>query len=131
MTDSAKDRVEIEAAIERLLAGTPLRSTGEVTVVQLAEEAGVKRWRLTHQHVDLMRRFQAAVAQREGESPLLAPLREKIARLEAEKTELRVKNAELDIQLAVYAQVIHDLHSALMAEGSSSSNVRALPWRPR
>jgi hypothetical protein len=40
VTDS-RERKEIQAAIERLLAGIPLRSTGELTVVQLAAEAGV------------------------------------------------------------------------------------------
>ena len=58
--DDTQERKEIQAAIDRLLAGTPLRSTGELTVVQLAAEAGVKRWKLTHQHTDLMHSFQAA-----------------------------------------------------------------------
>jgi hypothetical protein len=58
MTSSAaseKDpvRKKILAATERLLAGTPLRSTGRLSVSQLAIEAGVARWHLTHQHTDL------------------------------------------------------------------------------
>ncbi|RLK09505.1 hypothetical protein DER29_6009 [Micromonospora sp. M71_S20] len=42
------ERKQIEAAIERLLAGAPLRSNGDLTVIQLALEADVKRWKLTH-----------------------------------------------------------------------------------
>jgi hypothetical protein len=35
----ADERAEIEAAMDRLLAGTPLRSDGKLTVVSLAAEA--------------------------------------------------------------------------------------------
>jgi hypothetical protein len=37
------ERDEIEAAMNRLLDGTPLRSGGKLTVVSLAAEASVKR----------------------------------------------------------------------------------------
>ncbi len=52
-------RRKILAAMDRLLDGTPLRSTGRMSVSQLAVEAGVERWHLTHQHVDLKELFQA------------------------------------------------------------------------
>jgi len=45
----------------RLLAGTPLRSSGRLSVSQLAIEAGIKRWHLTHQHLDLKELFEARV----------------------------------------------------------------------
>jgi hypothetical protein len=61
VTSGDADRAVIQAAADRLLAGTPLRSTGELTVVQLAAEAGVKRWLLTHTHRDLAEQFQARV----------------------------------------------------------------------
>jgi hypothetical protein len=54
-------RRKILAAMDRLLDGTPLRSTGRMSVSQLAVEAGVERWHLTHQHVDLKELFQARV----------------------------------------------------------------------
>jgi hypothetical protein len=47
------DRDAIRAAIDRLLAGTPLRSNGSLTIVALAGEANVKRHLLTHRHTDL------------------------------------------------------------------------------
>ncbi|QIZ38197.1 hypothetical protein FDZ84_31060 [Saccharopolyspora sp. ASAGF58] len=43
MTIDTKERAAIQSAADRLLAGTPLRSDGELTVVQLAVEADVKR----------------------------------------------------------------------------------------
>lgn len=42
-----RERAHIQDAIDRLVTGKSLRSTGGLTVVQLAAEAGVKRWRLT------------------------------------------------------------------------------------
>ncbi len=50
-------RVQIEAAMDRLLAGTPLRSAGKLTIVSLAIEADVMRHVLTHKHTDLKDRF--------------------------------------------------------------------------
>lgn len=39
--------------------GTPHSSNGRLNVSQLAIEASVKWWHLTHQHTDLRERFQA------------------------------------------------------------------------
>ncbi|GAA3372277.1 hypothetical protein GCM10017744_103160 [Streptomyces antimycoticus] len=66
--DNEQDPVrrDIIAAINRLLAGTPHRSNGRLNVTQLAIEAGVKRWHLTHQHTDLKDRFQAEAAREEA-----------------------------------------------------------------
>jgi hypothetical protein len=54
-------RNDIRAAMDRLLAGTPLRSDGALTVVALAAEAGIKRHILTHRHTDLKDEFYARV----------------------------------------------------------------------
>lgn len=53
----------IRDAMNRLLDGSPLYSTGKLTVKSLAEEAQVKRWLLTHRHTDLQDEFRAKVAQ--------------------------------------------------------------------
>ena len=58
-TEKDPIRQQILAAMDRLLAGEPLRSSGRLSVSQLAVEAGVGRWHLTHQHVDLKELFQA------------------------------------------------------------------------
>ena len=54
-------RNQIRAAMDRLLAGTPLRSDGALTIVTLAAEAGTKRHILTHRHTDLKEEFYARV----------------------------------------------------------------------
>jgi len=41
------ERDAIKAAMDRLLNGAPAASTGALSVLQLAAEAGVKRWVLT------------------------------------------------------------------------------------
>jgi hypothetical protein len=56
-----RERGQIRAAMGRLLAGTPLRSDGALTVVSLAIEADVKRHVLTHRHTDLKDEFYARV----------------------------------------------------------------------
>jgi hypothetical protein len=67
--DPQAERDAIAGAAGRLLDGRPARSTGALTVVQLAAEAGVKRWVLTHKHRDLITDFQ----QRAREAGKLPP----------------------------------------------------------
>ena len=43
MTLEPDERAQIRAAMDRMLAGTPERSNGALTVVALALEAGVPR----------------------------------------------------------------------------------------
>ena len=58
MTDE-DDRRAITAAMQRLFAGTPLRSSGTLDSVTVAQESGVKRNKLTHKHTDLKDLFYA------------------------------------------------------------------------
>lgn len=60
-SEHTAERDAIKAAAARLLAGSPVRSNGALTVVALAEEAGVKRHVLTHRHTDLKDLFYAQV----------------------------------------------------------------------
>jgi hypothetical protein len=100
------DRAAIQAAADRLLAGTPLRSTGELTVVQLAAEAGVKRWLLTHKHRDLAERFQAYARTLGGDPPHVQALKARLRALEERNAELRAENVELQALKQHYAVVI-------------------------
>lgn len=102
---SEKDpvRKKILAATERLLAGTPLRSTGRLSVSQLAVEAGVARWHLTHQHTDLREMFQARVKAADADARQLRETEQ----LKARNAKLTGHCAELEEQLARYAAVIN------------------------
>ena len=48
--DADQERREIRAAMDRLLAGQPLRTAGALTIVGPTQEANVKRHVLTHRH---------------------------------------------------------------------------------
>jgi hypothetical protein len=113
MADSDAERAAIRAAMQRLLDGTPQRSTGALSMLQLAAEAGIKRWLLTHKHTDLADEFRCRVKALGPIPPAYSKL-EKQARdaLEANK-ELRAQNRQLRAQITAYAQIIHKLHTAL------------------
>ncbi len=107
------ERDAIRAAADRLLDGTPLRSTGELTVVQLAAEAGVKRWLLTHKHRDLAEQFQARARVLAGDPPPVAALKKRIGELEAANAQLKAAEAERQELTDFYAQVINELATEL------------------
>lgn len=107
MTSSAaseKDpvRKKILAATDRLLAGKPLRSTGRLSVSQLAVEAGIGRWHLTHQHTDLKEMFQARAKSAAATARQLSETEQ-----HAKHAKLAEHCAELEEQLARYAAVIN------------------------
>ncbi|GAB2920819.1 hypothetical protein GCM10027280_04770 [Micromonospora polyrhachis] len=132
-TDRQAERDAIQAATRRLLAGTPTRSTGALTVLQLAAEAGVKRWVLTHKHPDLRQAFEQQRRAVNGIPPAFQHLHGKLADLEAANKRLRENNTELTERIDTYAQVIRALSieiDTLRAQTALPDNVRALHPRP-
>ena len=131
--DPDPQRAAIQAAADRLLAGTPLRSTGELTVVQLAAEAGMKRWLLTHKHRDLAEQFQARAKAVDGDPPSVRKLKAQVAELREALARLRAEQAERQALLECYAHVINELsidYEQIKAERDSLlKNVRPLPGR--
>lgn len=103
------ERDAIRAAADRLLDGTPLRSTGKLTVVQLAAEASVKRWLLTHKHRDLAEHFQARARLLAGDPPPIAALKKRISELEDDNARLKAADAERQTLTEFYAHVVNEL----------------------
>jgi hypothetical protein len=66
------ERRAIRAAMDRLMTGQPLRTTGALTIVGLAHEADVKRHVLTHRHTDLKDEFYARARGQNHVSPQAA-----------------------------------------------------------
>lgn len=132
-TDRQAERDAITAAMQRLLAGRPERSTGALTVLQLAAEAGVKRWVLTHKHPDLKAEFEQRRAQASGIPTAYQTLAAKVTDLDAANQRLRVENRELRQRVDAYAQTIYrlaaELHQAQAAQ-PTRSNVALLRQRP-
>ena len=109
VTETDPVRKKTLAATDRLLAGTPLPSTGRLSISQLAVEAGVGRWHLTHQHLDLKEQFQARVANT-GQSPAAFTRRlSEFENLKAVHAKLVAHCTELEERLQVYATVINVL----------------------
>ena len=105
MTDQ-DERDAIIAAMERLLAGTPLHSSGNLDILSLAEEAGLKRNKLTHKHTDLKdaeRRARERMTDRE------AQLHNEITQLKARIDELREERDHYRTANEVFARALDAL----------------------
>ena len=92
MTGEPDERARIGAAMDRILAGTPERSDGALTVVALATEAGVPRNALTQRHTDLKDEFYQRIRERGADNGDEARLRATIAKL---RQTIAGKNREL------------------------------------
>lgn len=128
------ERDAIKAAMDRLLNGTPAVSTGALSVLQLAAEAGVKRWVLTHKHPDLKAEFERRRTASNGIPAAFQNLHARITDLEDTCRRLRASKAELTGRVEVYAQVIHELSaqvSRLRAEMATPASISHLPSRHR
>lgn len=103
------ERAAIAGAIGRLLEGRPVRSTGALNIVQLAAEAGVKRWVLTHKHTDLKDDFQRRVRDAGKLPSAFQALEDQIIDLKAENQRLRAEKRNLQARIELYAAVINEL----------------------
>lgn len=128
-TDHEAERDAITAAIQRLLDGHPTRSTGALTTLQLSAEAGVKRWVLTHKHVDLKEEFVRRKSEANGIPPAYQHLHARAIDAEVAAQTLREDNDRLRERVAVYPQVIHGLRTELdrLTNNTQRSPVRTLP----
>ncbi|MBO2466245.1 hypothetical protein [Actinomadura violacea] len=93
MIPALDERNRIRAAMERILDGTPQNSNGALTIVALAQEAGVPRNALTQRHTDLRNDFYEQVKQRGATPDVETRLRQIITNL---KQTIANKNEELE-----------------------------------
>ena len=120
----ADERREIEAAMDRLLNGTPLRSDGKLTIVSLAAEAGVKRHVLTHKHTDLKDLFNARVKAQHSVPAGETALREQNAELRRKLDDMRAERDE-------YKQAADALARALNVLTTENDELRRQANRAR
>ncbi|WP_206336262.1 hypothetical protein [Streptomyces torulosus] len=127
------DTAEIEAitdAMVRLLVGTPLRSDGQLTIKSLAEEAGLKRNKLTHKHTGLKDLFYALVRMQDARPKVVDSLKRKNDELTQKLTRLRTEHDQLGTDLQQLARVVHvlEVENQQLRESASSDGVgRASP----
>lgn len=115
MNDDDDLRRTIRDAMTRLVEGHPIRSDGRLTVKSLAEEAGVKRWLLTHKYTDLQEEFKARIKGPREEPHVVLQLREQlternevITRLRSEIRELTNDRQQLERVINVLALELRD-----------------------
>lgn len=132
ITDDDPVRAAILAAIDRLLDGAPQRSEGRLSVSQLAVEAGVKRWHLTHQHTDLKDLFRARVRQSQAGQADSARTASAYQELKVKYADLQGDCAALEGRLQLYATAINALtleNAALSGRAADSAKVVPLTRR--
>ncbi|MEV8403847.1 hypothetical protein ACFT9I_01230 [Streptomyces sp. NPDC057137] len=126
-------RRTIIAAMNRLFAGTPQRSNGRLNVSQLAIEADVKRWHLTHQHPDLKDLFQAKTSEEETERASHIRSADAYKTLRTQHTTLQAHCRFLEERLQIYATALNLMsleHAALSGQGTATAKVHTLPRQP-
>lgn len=104
-----KERGAIRAAMDRLLAGTPLRSDGALTVLALAAEADVKRHVLTHRHTDLKDEFYAKVRAQGHVPDSERKLREELRKTKDRLAEVIEENTRQQAEIETFARVVNVL----------------------
>jgi hypothetical protein len=132
--ESDPERLAILAAADRLLADTATRSTGNLSVVQLAVEADVKYWVVAQKHTDLRDHFQQLAVHARHAATVVRD-HGTFGRLQREHHELNQHCTRLEELVQTYAVVINELaleNSALREEATRRrSIVTPLPLTPR
>ena len=128
-----RERDQIRAAMDRLLAGTPLRSDGALTVVSLAVEADVKRHVLTHRHTDLKDEFYAR-ARAQGRVPASEQeLRDELKATRQKLAEAREENRQLKASMEAFARIVNVLTAEnvrLTRQQNEPGSKTLIPLRP-
>lgn len=129
------DADEIHAitdAMVRLLAGVPLRSDGQLTIKSLAEEANLKRNKLTHKHTGLKELFYALVQVQHVRPRNDEQLHQDRDELTAKLKNARQELGELSEEIKRLVRIVHVLeveNDQLTTATGRSSKVRVLPQR--
>lgn len=133
-TETDPQRASILRAADRLLAGTPRRSTGNLSVVQLAVEADVKYWVIAQKHTDLRDHFQrlatkAKDAPTESQKTISAN-----ESLQEELSELKRQCATLEARITLYATALNEIsleNATLREELEAATKVTKITRRQR
>jgi hypothetical protein len=131
--DRETERTAIQAAADRLLAGTPLKSTsGKLTITGLISESGLRRDVVYADYKDLMEEFQARVKAQDSTPDAMRDLAERNAQLTDKLTKIKAELAEEQrtgaaLRMAV-AELSLDLQQA-KEELANAQNVTRFPVR--
>ena len=114
--DRQTERTAISAASDRLLAGTPLRSSGKLTVSALITESGLRRDVIYGDHKDQVEAFRAKVKAQNSTPAAMQQLAAQNAglqdRLTAVKAELAAERETGTVLRRMVAELSLELHQA-------------------
>ena len=122
--DRHAEQAAISAAADRLLAGTPLRSSGKLTVSELITESGLRR-DTVYEHPAVVEAFKARVKAQESIPVAMQQLARKLAEasrqtaaLKAELAAEREVNVTLRKMFAELSLKLQQAREALAAPGN-------------
>ena len=130
MSDHTTERAAIRDAMTRLLDGAPIRSDGKLTIKSLADEAGVKRWLLTHRHTDLQAEFRARIDSHGRDPEPVQRLKQELQHLEQDNKRLRedLRQAKATVALLERPIAVDALEQLRRPTGDDKSDrLRAVP----
>jgi hypothetical protein len=124
-------RIAILGAADRLLAGTPRRSTGNLSTVQLAVEADVKYWVVAQKHLDLRDHFQQLALHTRRTAAEVRDDHDLYTRLRRDHDALKKHCTGLEQLVRTYAQVINELalENKALREQATASHATITPLR--
>lgn len=107
--DRDAERTAIRSAANRLLAGTPLRSTsGKLTTTELIAEAGLRR-DVVYNHPDLVEEFQARVKAQDSTPAAFQQLAERNTTLATELAATKRRLAEEETTTIILRKALVEL----------------------
>ena len=123
-TRLATEHQLIRDATQRLLAGSPQRSNGSLTIATLATESGLPRHRIYEHHADLVAEFKAKTHTGAPITPDIQALRQQLADAHQRIHQLEATQAQLTNKITTLCAVITELTHQTHAD-----NVVTLPRR--
>ncbi len=124
--DREAERAALQAAAERLLAGTPLRSaSGKLTGSELITESGLRRDVVYGDHKDLVHEFQARVKAQSSAPAAVEKVHEQNRLLKEEikalKADLAIEREKSKVLTKIAVELSLELDQAKQELGSASA----------
>ncbi len=129
MSPAPDERDRIRVAMERILGGTAENSNGALTIVALAQEAGVPRNALTQRHPDLKNEFYQRIQERGATLEVEARLRATIVKLKKTITNKNTELAQLRADVPALIRVVNQLtlENQQLREAQTQTNPTVVP----
>ena len=135
LRDPQAERTTLQAAADRLLAGTPLRSTtGKLTASELVTESGLRRDIVYAAHRETVEEFQARVKAQNFTPTAAQQLTDELTRLRDQLTDAKTNLAHERAATAVLRRMVAEMSLELdqaKQELQATTTLTRLPTRGR